>query len=211
LSESVDDMSTIVKRLGDDSQSIGSIIEVITGVAEQTNLLALNAAIEAARAGEQGRGFAVVADEVRTLASKTQNSAQKIDQIITLLLNHVKDALEIIETSTEYASKADEQMENVIVSYSEIVGLMLEVANHSKGLLESNLNSKTSAETAVENLNMILQSSIDKSSVLVSKSMELSKMGDQLGIITNPSNVGELESVAGIVDAEKANNDHELF
>ncbi len=176
LSESVNDMSVIIKKLGDDSQSIGSIIEVITGVAAQTNLLALNAAIEAARAGEQGRGFAVVADEVRSLASKTQDSAQKIDEIINLLLSHVNDAIAVIETSDKQAETADEQMEGVIISYSNIVGLMLEVSNHSKGLLSASLNSQSSTETAVNSLNSILEcskNSIDKSNSLIDKSMKL--------------------------------------
>jgi len=218
LSESVNDISVVIKKLGDDSQSIGSIIEVITGVAAQTNLLALNAAIEAARAGEQGRGFAVVADEVRSLASKTQDSAQKIEAIISLLLNHVKDAVAIIDDSAKQADKADEQMEGVIVSYSEIVGLMLEVSNHSNSLLSSSLNSQASAENAVSSLNTILdasQNAIDKSDALISKSMKLGEMGDQLSIITG-TKITSLEADSLDVDSiegnvEKTNNDTELF
>jgi len=101
LDKEIFQASTVITSLASDSSAIGTVLEVIRGIAEQTNLLALNAAIEAARAGEQGRGFAVVADEVRQLASKTQESTANIESMIGNLQNASNDAVTAISNSRE--------------------------------------------------------------------------------------------------------------
>lgn len=101
LQQNIQHSTQTVQSLSAESEQISQVIEVIRGIADQTNLLALNAAIEAARAGEQGRGFAVVADEVRTLASRTQQSTQAIQQIISTLLSGVDVSLQSMEKSRD--------------------------------------------------------------------------------------------------------------
>ena len=120
LDEEISRASKVIKTLETDSHEIGAVLDVIRGIADQTNLLALNAAIEAARAGEQGRGFAVVADEVRTLASKTQESTKNIEQMIGRLQGASNDAVkamavsrEVCENTLSNARTADEMIDIV--------------------------------------------------------------------------------------------------
>ena len=139
LTDQVQQTSTEIENLAVRSQNISKVLNVIRGIAEQTNLLALNAAIEAARAGEQGRGFAVVADEVRALAHRTQASTLEIDEMITAMQSGTEDAAVSMERSREkavstsrFADQAGQSLEEITASVKMIEERNLQIATASE-------------------------------------------------------------------------------
>ncbi len=127
LQENMNSAIGAMAQLETESQGIGAVLDVIQNIAEQTNLLALNAAIEAARAGEQGRGFAVVADEVRTLASRTATSTDEIRSKIESLQKGVENALTSVQASQENTSSSIEKVESTVSSMQEVTGYVDQV------------------------------------------------------------------------------------
>ena len=164
LSQQIEGASGVIHELEQDSENINTVLDVIKGIAEQTNLLALNAAIEAARAGEQGRGFAVVADEVRTLAGRTQESTEEINQVIEKLQKGSRKAVQVMSDSRDeayevvaQAKKAGESLANISLAVARINEMSQQIAQvtEKQNMTCKEINksimdiSKMSNETAV--------------------------------------------------------------
>ncbi len=187
LANDMESTSSEMARLESDTNAVGVILEVIRGIAEQTNLLALNAAIEAARAGEQGRGFAVVADEVRTLASKTQDSTEEIDTLISQLQQTASVAAasmlkrtDAARASVEEAQSATEHLEQVVNSMAKIQSISKKVAS----AVETEKQLATRILHQVNNVDQIAEQSYQQTHSLTDSSQELQTQAETLREIT---------------------------
>ena len=180
LNESVSAVDELQKM----SSQIGSILDVIRGIAEQTNLLALNAAIEAARAGEQGRGFAVVADEVRVLAQKTTQSTSEIETMISNLQSSSKTASAVITSCVSDMDMSVQQASSANSAMEEIQALILEISHMSTHISQAAAEqSETSGDIArnIEDINLIADASYQAMSTIAEASQNLTKLANQQG------------------------------
>lgn len=183
LSGDIKTAADVIDRLRQETVSIGSVLDVIRGIAEQTNLLALNAAIEAARAGEQGRGFAVVADEVRTLASKTQSSTTEIREMIERLQSGSHEAVEMMAAGTNQANAAVTQANDAshaLERITEIVTVIRDRTNQIAAASEQQSAATRQIESNIDRVSLVATHTAESSSRITANTGKLTEMATRM-------------------------------
>ena len=195
LVEEVGNSSQVIADLNAKSQDITQILEVIRAIAEQTNLLALNAAIEAARAGEQGRGFAVVADEVRTLAGRTADATGEINNVIEQLQQGINDAIDVMHKGQSKADQATEQSTEALQSIDDLTMAVVrmnavnaEIADAANAQLytaEAITNEMSTITSMAGNTLALTQSNSEAGNHLTAVSEDMLKLFNQFSLVEN--------------------------
>lgn len=183
LADEVDKAGSVIERLAQDSDQVGVILDVIRGITEQTNLLALNAAIEAARAGEQGRGFAVVADEVRTLAQRTQESTHEIQQMIEALQGGARNAVEVMSQGKQQASLSVDRVAKAATSLETITDVINDISDmctHIAAATEQQDKVSSEVNGNVHNISAFASDTAVDAGQLAEENSHLTKMAEGL-------------------------------